>query len=257
MKTSIYKNQVAEETAEEGTSWMTLIMEYLVSSILPADKKLARKIRVKAPNYRIIDGILYKRSFLTPWLRCVGLKQAKSTIKEIHGGSCGFHARPRSLVAKITTLGYYWPSMHMDSVEAIQSCDPHLGTEAVMLIEISIPTKRTKRVDPTQNKKDLKINLEILEERREIAAIREAAYKKKLKRYYNKKVRPSTYKPGDYVLRLNSSSKAEYTGKMGLTWEGPNKVLEAGGTGAYVLSNLKGRVIPRTWNRVNLQKYYM
>ncbi|GJU23460.1 reverse transcriptase domain-containing protein [Tanacetum coccineum] len=74
MKKSIYKKQVAEATAEEGTSWMTPIMEYLVSGILPADKKLATKIRVKALNYIIIDRILYKRSFLTPWLRCVGPK---------------------------------------------------------------------------------------------------------------------------------------------------------------------------------------
>ncbi|GJW56091.1 hypothetical protein Tco_0102822, partial [Tanacetum coccineum] len=123
MKKSIYEKQVAEATTEERTSWMTPIMEYLVSGILPADKKLARKIRVKAPNYRIIDGILYKRSFLTPWLRCVGPKQAKNMIKEIHTGSCGLHAGPRSLVEKITTLGYYWPSMQRDSTEAIQSCN--------------------------------------------------------------------------------------------------------------------------------------
>ncbi|GJQ90294.1 reverse transcriptase domain-containing protein [Tanacetum coccineum] len=123
MKKSIYEKQAEEATAKEGTSWMTPIMEYLVSGILPADKKLERKIRVKAPNYRIIDGILYKRSFLTTWLRCVGPKQAKNAIKEIHRRSCGLHAGPRSLVAKITTLGYYWPSMHRDSAESIQSCD--------------------------------------------------------------------------------------------------------------------------------------
>ncbi|GJR17246.1 reverse transcriptase domain-containing protein [Tanacetum coccineum] len=128
------------------------------------------------------------------------------------------------------------------------------GTEAVLLIEISIPTKRTRKVDPAQNKKDLRINLEVLEEIREITAIGEAAYKKKLEQYYNKKVRPSTYKPGDYVLRLNSASKVEYTGKMGPTWEGPYKVLKADGQGAYVLSTLKGRIIPRTWNGVNLRK---
>ncbi|GJW03913.1 putative reverse transcriptase domain-containing protein [Tanacetum coccineum] len=77
---------------------MTSIIEYLVSGILPANKKLARKVRVKALNYRMIDGILYKRSFLTPWLRCVGPRQAKKVIREIHGGACGLRAGPRSLV---------------------------------------------------------------------------------------------------------------------------------------------------------------
>ncbi|GJV36830.1 reverse transcriptase domain-containing protein [Tanacetum coccineum] len=52
-----------------------------------------------------------------------GPKQTRSVIKEIHGGSCGLHAGPRSIMAKITTLGYYWPSMHKDSAEIIQSCD--------------------------------------------------------------------------------------------------------------------------------------
>ncbi|GJW64079.1 reverse transcriptase domain-containing protein [Tanacetum coccineum] len=102
---------------------MNPIIEYLISGILPANKNMARKFRVKAPNYRIIEGILYKRSFLTPWLRCVGPKQARSVIKEIYKGSCGLHARPRSIVAMITILEYYWPSMHRDSVEVIQSCN--------------------------------------------------------------------------------------------------------------------------------------
>ncbi|GJZ07331.1 reverse transcriptase domain-containing protein [Tanacetum coccineum] len=121
-------------------------------------------------------------------------------------------------------------------------------TKAISPIEISIPTKRTRKIDPIQNEKDLRINLEVLEERREIAAIREAAYKKKLEKYYNKKVKPSTFKSGDYMLWLNSASQVEYTRKMGPTWEGPYKVLEADGKGAYVLSKLKERVIPRTWN---------
>ncbi|GJX16093.1 hypothetical protein Tco_0216925 [Tanacetum coccineum] len=75
-KKSIHEKQVAEAIVEEENSWMTPIIEYLVSGILPAAKKLARKVRVKAPNYRMIDGILYKRSFLTSWLRCVGSRQA-------------------------------------------------------------------------------------------------------------------------------------------------------------------------------------
>ncbi|GJT80287.1 reverse transcriptase domain-containing protein [Tanacetum coccineum] len=120
---SIYEKQVVEATTEEENNSMTPIVEYLISGILSADKKTERKIRVKALNYRIIDGILYKRSFLTPWLRCIGPKHARSVIIEIHEGSCGLHTGPRSIVAKVTTLGYYWPSMHIDAAEIIQSCD--------------------------------------------------------------------------------------------------------------------------------------
>ncbi|GJX23621.1 reverse transcriptase domain-containing protein [Tanacetum coccineum] len=61
------------------------------------------------------------------------------------------------------------------------------GTKVVLRVEISIPTKRTRKVAPTQNEKDLRMNLELLEERRDIVAIREVAYKKKLEKTTAKK----------------------------------------------------------------------
>ncbi|GKF85566.1 reverse transcriptase domain-containing protein, partial [Tanacetum coccineum] len=85
--------------------------------------KKARKLRVKAPQYRVIDGNLYRKSYLSPWLRCVGPIQAKSIIQEVHQGSCGMHAGPRSVVSKIMKLGYYWPSMHIDAKAKIQKCE--------------------------------------------------------------------------------------------------------------------------------------
>ncbi|GJX29469.1 probable xyloglucan endotransglucosylase/hydrolase protein 30 [Tanacetum coccineum] len=92
---SIYEKQVADVTTKEEDNWVTPIVEYFIGGILPADNKLARKIRVKALNYQIINGILYKRSFLIPWLRCVGPRQVRSVIKEIYEGSCWLHAGPR------------------------------------------------------------------------------------------------------------------------------------------------------------------
>ena len=101
------------------------------------------------------------------------------------------------------------------------------------------------------------MNLDLLEERREIASIREATYKQKLEKYYNSRVRPSSFKPGEYVLRLNSASKAEYQGKLGPTWEGPYVVAEAYGNGAYKLATIFGEEVDRTWNGTNLRKFYI
>nr|GEY69544.1 reverse transcriptase domain-containing protein [Tanacetum cinerariifolium] len=81
---------------EEGPTWMTELVNYLKEGTLPEDEKEARKIRLKACQYELIEGILYKRSFLTPWLRCVGPLQAEYVMKEIHEGSCSMHAGPRS-----------------------------------------------------------------------------------------------------------------------------------------------------------------
>ncbi|XP_071740832.1 uncharacterized protein [Rutidosis leptorrhynchoides] len=102
---------------------MTPLQVYLETGKLPEDKSEARKIRIKAHSYKIMNGALYRRSFLTPWLRCVGPKQATVIIQEMHEGICGLHAGPRSVVAKIMRLGYYWPTMHHDTTTVLQTCE--------------------------------------------------------------------------------------------------------------------------------------
>ncbi|GJT88690.1 reverse transcriptase domain-containing protein [Tanacetum coccineum] len=119
---SITEKGVADIVKEEGDNWMTPIREYLRSGALPDDPQKARKLRIKALLYKMIEEKLYRRSYLSPWLRCVGPIQAKNIIKEAHEGSCGMHLGPRSIVSKITRLGYYWPSMHKDAKELIQKC---------------------------------------------------------------------------------------------------------------------------------------
>ncbi|GJV84900.1 reverse transcriptase domain-containing protein, partial [Tanacetum coccineum] len=61
------------------------------------------------------------------------------------------------------------------------------GTKAVIPAEIGMPTMRTTKVDMVQNDEALEINLDLLEERREQTAIREAKSKEKMEKYYNSK----------------------------------------------------------------------
>ncbi|GJZ45613.1 reverse transcriptase domain-containing protein [Tanacetum coccineum] len=81
---SIHEEEVATVVEEEGTTWMTPILEYLKDGTLPGDKKEASKLRIKAKHYELLEGILYKRSFLKPWLWCVGPLQADYVIRKIH-----------------------------------------------------------------------------------------------------------------------------------------------------------------------------
>nr|GEV81510.1 reverse transcriptase domain-containing protein [Tanacetum cinerariifolium] len=67
--------------------------------------------------------------------------------------------------------------------------------------KIGMPTLRTTEVDLVQNNKALEINLDLLEEKREQAAIREAKSKAKMENYYNSKVLSASFKPGDLVYR--------------------------------------------------------
>nr|GEV80582.1 reverse transcriptase domain-containing protein [Tanacetum cinerariifolium] len=130
-------------------------------------------------------------------------------------------------------------------------------TEAVIPTEIGMPTLRTVEVDLVQNNEALEINLDLLEERREQAAIREAKSKTKMEKYYNSKVRNTSFKPGDLVYRNNDASRAKDTGKLGPKWEGSYEVTEALGNGAYKLKDRDGKRLPQTWNVSNLKKCYI
>nr|GEW52493.1 reverse transcriptase domain-containing protein [Tanacetum cinerariifolium] len=70
-KMSIEEKEVLKVDILERESWMDPIHEYMLSGLLPEDTKEARKIRIQAPQYKLIRGNLYKRSFFMSWLRCV------------------------------------------------------------------------------------------------------------------------------------------------------------------------------------------
>ena len=53
----------------QGSCWMDPIMAQLETGWLPMDKMEERKISVKALRYVLIEGVLYKKSFLIPYLK--------------------------------------------------------------------------------------------------------------------------------------------------------------------------------------------
>ncbi|XP_076919660.1 uncharacterized protein LOC143580553 [Bidens hawaiensis] len=375
-------------------SWMTPIMANLTSGILPEEKVAARKIGHKALNYQIQDGVLYRRSFLGPLLRCVDGEDAKYLIMEIHEGICGLHDGPRMVVAKLMIAGYYWPGMHMDAKWAIdimgpfpeapgrvkflivaidyftkwveakpiasitaanikkflwefiiyrfgllqefisdngtQFADdglqawlkklhttqvftsvahpqangqveranrtikdgikarvvtkrigwvdelPHVlwalrtqkktinsetpfsltyGTEAMILAEIGVPSARTLSADNIEE--ELRMNLNLLEERRELELIREHNYKRQLQNYYDSRVQKCNSDAEDFIFRNNEASGQEPSSKLAPTWEDSYKVKEVLSKGVYKLEKLDGTEIPRTWNVAQSKRCYI
>ncbi|GKE08950.1 reverse transcriptase domain-containing protein [Tanacetum coccineum] len=119
------KNKKADALSKiASTSFAHLSIQVLVEDgTLPGDRKEASKLRIKARQYELMEGTLYRRSFLKPWLRCLGPLQASYVIREIHEGSCSMHAGPRSVVAKAMRLGYYWSTMHRDARDMIRACN--------------------------------------------------------------------------------------------------------------------------------------
>ncbi|RDX74023.1 hypothetical protein CR513_46272, partial [Mucuna pruriens] len=128
------------------------------------------------------------------------------------------------------------------------------GTEAVIPVEIGEPSARTTLFEQSKNEDELRANLDLLQELRETAHIREYAVKARVARSYNRRVVLHNFRPQDLVLR-KVIQKAE-NNKLTPSWEGPFRVKEEVGRGAYRLESLGGKKVPRTWNVASLRMYY-
>ncbi|XP_076926318.1 uncharacterized protein LOC143589447 [Bidens hawaiensis] len=81
LKTPSTMNREVFVCSVAETSWMTPIIHYLERGIFPEKKAEAQKIRHKALNYTIQDGILYKQSYLGPLLKCVDPPGRKLSVE--------------------------------------------------------------------------------------------------------------------------------------------------------------------------------
>ncbi|XP_043813700.1 uncharacterized protein LOC122723866 [Manihot esculenta] len=89
------------------------------------------------------------------------------------------------------------------------------GTEVVVPIELQVPTHRVQFHDENANSDKLRSNLDALEEVREEAQIRTAAYQQRAARYYNIRVRERSLKIGDLALKnLEAIGKRAAVGKL-------------------------------------------
>nr|GEV17445.1 reverse transcriptase domain-containing protein [Tanacetum cinerariifolium] len=83
------------------------------------------------------------------------------------------------------------------------------GIEAVIPVEIGMPSLRYAEVNQAKNDEGLLLNLDMLEEKREKAAVHEARRKAKMEKYYNSKVCSTTFRPADFVYCTNEASHAK------------------------------------------------
>lgn len=83
----------------------------------------ARKLSVRALRCALIDGILYKKSFVIPCLKCLRPHEAEAALKEVHEGICGQHLGGRAFAHKVTRLGFYWSEMLKDAKACVKKCN--------------------------------------------------------------------------------------------------------------------------------------
>lgn len=92
------------------------------------------------------------------------------------------------------------------------------GTEAVLPVEVEMETARMMKLDHGENQLALRNELDFVLEKREKAAEKMEANKKRVKKSYDKKARKRRFGVGDWVLRQADALKS--TGKLEPNWEG-------------------------------------
>lgn len=118
------------------------------------------------------------------------------------------------------------------------------GSEGIIPIEVILPTLHLELSDSSLNEVRLRHNLDLLKERREQEQIILAAYQH-LAHYYNCNLRRRAFRVENHVLRnVRSNSREIRASKLGLKWEGHNRVTFAVEKGAYYLKDLQRNALP-------------
>jgi hypothetical protein len=103
--------------------WADELVDYLQKDNFPSDKKAAVKLKARAAQFTLVNGMLYKRGFMLPLLKCISQEVGNYILREIHEGVCGNHSGSRVLAHKAVQAGFYWPNMSQDSMQVVKTCD--------------------------------------------------------------------------------------------------------------------------------------
>ena len=130
-------------------------------------------------------------------------------------------------------------------------------TEAVAHVKIGLKSPRIELASVEHNEEALRLNLDLLDEKRDQVQKRTEDYQRKTTRYYDQKVKPRSYKLGDLVLKKLLLVRKNLThGKLGSNWEGPYIVSCVVKLGNYEPQTEERKILPHSWNVEHLKRFY-
>ncbi|KAK4394084.1 hypothetical protein Sango_1879200 [Sesamum angolense] len=217
-------------------SWKEEIIIFLTEN-----QRDAKALRRKTSYFIMIDGELYKRGFSQLFLKCLTPDEGNYVLRGIHEGICENHLGGKALAGKSLGKGFFWPTKLLDAHELAYRTPPRTatgdspfslsyGTKAVAAAEIEELSWHVKYYNSDSNEQGLRMNLDLVKETREIAAVRPTMYKARMGKAYNTRVRPRSFQVGDLVMR---KAEAGPIGKLDLKWEGLYKIIKILNGGAY------------------------
>jgi hypothetical protein len=95
------------------------IVQYLSTRVAPSDMTVAqkKKLVVKAVDYQLIIGNLYKLGVDGILRHCVLEHERPMILAEAHDGIAGGHYAGKETTQKILHAGIWWPTLHKDAKE--------------------------------------------------------------------------------------------------------------------------------------------
>ncbi|GKB27785.1 reverse transcriptase domain-containing protein [Tanacetum coccineum] len=274
LKRSIEEKEILHVETKEGENWMTPIHEYLVSGLLPEDLKESRKIKVKAPQYKLIRGNLYRRSFYTPWLCCVASPQTGDIIREVHKGTSRQREMQGAIRNKESSRKQHDNSRHGMDIQSLGNLYKGL--------------KVTQSFSPITEHMEIMNHIEKQLARSQqgwVDDLAQVLWEHKMLLRNSQKETPFSLTYGSKTIipiskndvakddkgRINEVDKrrgskeiasieeAYYRRKLRSTqvWQGPHMVSKVQGRGLYKISDASDHSLTQTSKSTSLRKFYM
>ncbi|KAI5399503.1 hypothetical protein KIW84_064733 [Lathyrus oleraceus] len=102
----------------------------------------------------------------------------------------------------------------------------------------------------------LPVELNLIEEKRLTAMCHGQLYQQRMKKAFDKKVKPRVFREGDLVLKKVLSFAPDSRGKWTPNYEGPYVVKRAFSGGALILTTMDGEDFTRPVNSDAVKKYF-
>ncbi|XP_072086570.1 uncharacterized protein [Arachis hypogaea] len=225
---------------QQVTDWRNDFIHYLQTGSIPEGVESNKKFRRQASSFTILNGTLYRRDEAANKVILHALKKKLDDAKGLWAELIpevfwGYNTTPQTSTKETPFRLVY-------------------GSEAMIPLEISQESIRTYIDNQDEARRT---ELDIFEEVRDIATLKQRATQQTIARQYNKSVKSRSFVKGDLVLRKTEAArKPPSHGKLAANWDGPYRISEVLGNGAYILELIDGKVLPNTWNVSSLKKFY-
>ncbi|KAI5388564.1 hypothetical protein KIW84_074304 [Lathyrus oleraceus] len=211
--------------------------------------------------------ILVAIDYFTKWVEAASY--ANVTRPKMNGAIEADNKNIRKIIQKMVVTYKDWHEMlpfalhgYRTSVCTSTGATPFslvYGMEAVLPVEVEIPSMRVlieaklTDVEWVQRRYD---QLNLIEEKRLNSMCHGQLYQQRMKKAFDKKVKPCVFREGDLVLKKVLSFAPDSRGKWTPHYEGPYVVKRAFSGGALILTTMDGEDFTRPVNLDAVKKYF-